>query len=184
MSLSNAKQHQILNQLYVRACGELLPAYGLRVDIREKGAGTGHRNKSSYASILGATGDGIGLSSVLKIDRDLVVATHPLDLADISRYDLEDWCRELNNQLVGRLKNKLLGYGHVLIVGLPTLITGTDVTSVTAPNSEIHEYCVESGQGKITLTLATLVTSGLELYEVDPPVDGEAVLLEGAVALF
>jgi hypothetical protein len=183
MTLSDTKQHQILNKLYVHACGDLLSAYGLTVDIQEQGTGTGARKKGSYISILGATGEAIRLSSMLKIDQDLVVSMHPLGCADISRGDLEDWCRELNNQLVGRVKNKLLGYGHALIIGLPLLITGTDVSPVAAPNSEVHEYSVHSAHGQITLTLGTLVTPDLELREVALP-DGETVLIEGAVALF
>lgn len=183
MSTTNAKQHQIINELYTQACADLLLAYGLTVDLREQVSSKGSHNKISYVSILGATGSGIGLSSVLKIDRDLVVGTHPLGCSDIPNDDLEDWCRELNNQLVGRLKNKLLGYDRVLNVGLPTLITGVDVGPVAAPNSEIHEYSVESAQGQIVLTLATLVSSDVELYQVESSA-GEAVLLEGALALF
>jgi hypothetical protein len=187
MSLSDTKQHQILNELYVRASSDLLSAYGLTVDIadiQEQSADQRAHHKGSYISILGASGEGIRLSSMLKIDRDLVVSMHPLGCADISHGDLEDWCRELNNQLVGRVKNKLLGYGHVLMVGLPLLITGTDVSPVAAPNSQVHEYSIESAQGQITLTLATLVSSDVELHEMEASLDGEAVLLEGAVALF
>jgi hypothetical protein len=183
MTLSDTKQHQILNDLYVEACGDLLSAYGLTVDIQEQGTGTDARRKDSYISILGATGEAIRLSSMLKIDQDLVVSMHPLGCADISLGDLEDWCRELNNQLVGRVKNKLLGYGHALIVGLPLLITGTDVSPVAAPDSEVHEYSVHSAKVQITLTLGTLVTADLELREVEPA-DGDAVLVEGAIALF
>jgi hypothetical protein len=139
---------------------------------------------ASYVSILGATGDGIRLSSTLKIDRDLVISIRPLDSGDISQDELEDWCRELNNQLVGRLKNKLLGYGHVAMAGLPVLIAGTDVRPVPAPNSEVHEYSIESSHGQITLTLATLVAPEVEFLAVEPSMDNEAVLLEGAIDLF
>jgi hypothetical protein len=185
MSSNNPKQHQILNELYIQACADLLPAYGLEIDIRKQGAGTSTRTRDtdSYLSILGATTGDISLSSMLKIDRDLVVSIHPAESSDVAHDLLEDWCRELNNQLVGRLKNKLLGYGQALILGLPTLITGIDVRPVPAPNSKVHEYSVESGHGKIALTLVTLVSPGLELREVEA-VEGEAVLLEGAIALF
>ena len=135
MSLNDPRDHQILNELYVQACRALLSAYGLTVNVQEQGCGASARNKASYVSVLGASGEGISLSSMLKIERDLVISMHPLGCAHISQPDLEDWCLELNNQLVGRLKNKLLGYGRVVIVGLPMLLTGTDVSAVTAPNS-------------------------------------------------
>jgi hypothetical protein len=109
---------------------------------------------------------------------------NPLGSADPSQPDLEDWCLELNNQLVGRVKNKLLGYGRVVTVGLPVLLTGTDVSAVTPPNSEVHQYSVESADGQITLTLATLIAPNVELHEMEPSMHDGAVMAEGTVALF
>src|ERR1700676_1423335 len=149
MNLNDEREHQILNEVYVQACRALLSAYGLTVTIQKQGAGTSACNKASYVSVLGASGEGIRLSSILKIDRDLVISMNPLGSANLSQPDLEDWCLELNNQLVGRVKNKLLGYGRVVIVGLPVLLTGTDVSAVTPPNSEVHQYSVESADGQI-----------------------------------
>jgi hypothetical protein len=109
---------------------------------------------------------------------------HPSGSANISQSDLEDWCLELNNQLVGRVKNKLVGYGRILVVGLPVLLTGTDVSGVTAPNSEVHQYSVESADGQIVLTLATLIAADDDLFEMEPSTDDETVLSEGAISLF
>jgi hypothetical protein len=184
MTLDSGKQHRILNELYVQACSGLLSAYGLAVHARMQGAGTSARHNPSYVSVLGAACEGISLSSMLKIDRNLVVSVHPLGCAEIAQADLEDWCRELNNQLVGRVKNKLLGYDRILIVGLPVLITGTDVSPLAAPNAEVHEYSFQSADGQVSLTLATLVGRDIELREVESLMDGEAVLSEGALALF
>lgn len=117
MSSDKVKEHQILNELYVQACSALLAAYGLTANVQEQGGGTSTRNSAILMSFLGAVGEGIHLSSMLKIDRDLVISMHPLGSANISQVDLDDWCLEINNQLVGRVKNKLLGYGHVVIVG-------------------------------------------------------------------
>ena len=184
MNLTNAKDHQILNELYVQACRALLSAYGLTVHVQEQGRGAHGRNKASYMSVLGASGQGINLLSMLKIERDLVISMHPVGSANISQPDLEDWCLELNNQLVGRLKNKLLSYGPVVIVGLPVLFKGTDVSDVTGPNSEVHQYSVESADGQITLTLSTLITPDAELHQMEPSMNDGVVLIEGAVALF
>lgn len=184
MSSNNAKDHQVLNELYIQACHALLSAYGLTANVQEQGSGANTRNRASYVSLLGACGDGIGLSSMLRIDRELVIRTHPAGVANISRHDLEDWCLELNNQLVGRLKNKLLGYGRVVVVGLPVLLAGTDVRAVADSNSELRHYSVESADGQITLTLATLIGPEVELHEMESSMNDEVVMAEGAVALF
>ncbi len=184
MSFNNARDHLILNELYVQACRALLSAYGLTVTVREHGSGPGGGNKASYVSVLGASGEGISLSSMLKIERDLVISMHPVGSANVTQPDVEDWCLELNNQLVGRVKNKLLGYGPAVLVGLPVLLKGTDVSAVAGPNSEVHQYSVESAEGQITLTLSTLIAPGVELHEMEPSMNDGAVLIEGAVALF
>jgi hypothetical protein len=184
MNANNAGSHQILNELYVQACRALLSAYGLAANVQEQGSGAITRNKTNYVSLLGAAGEGIGLSSMLKIDKDLVIRMHPSGVAGISRHDLEDWCLELNNQLVGRLKNKLLGYGPAVTVGLPVLLAGTDVRAVADSKSEIHHYSVESADGRITLTLATLIAPDVELHQMEPSTNDETVMVEGAVALF
>jgi hypothetical protein len=184
MSPNNPNAHSILNELYVEACSALLAAYGLTANVQEEGSSAITRNKTNYVSFLSASGEGIGLSSMLKIDRDLVIRLHPLGASEISRANLEDWCLELNNQLVGRLKNKLLGYGRVVIVALPVLLAGTDVCAVTVYNSEVHQYSVESADGQIIFTLATLIAPDVKLHQMESPMSDELVMAEGAVALF
>jgi len=185
MSLNELNPHDLLNDLYVAACRALLEAYGLTVNVREHGGVVDSRVKVNYISVLSANGGGVNLSSMLKIDRDLVIRMHPLNGGDpIAQPDLEDWCMELNNQLVGRLKNKLIGYGAVVLIGLPLLLTGTDVNSIASPHSEVHQYSVESADGQITLTIATLVDPGVHLEEPDASLHEENVMDEGMVSLF
>jgi hypothetical protein len=184
MNSSDSTEHQLLNDLYIAACRALLEAYGLTVNVQERRGDTGPRNQANYVSVLSANGEGISLSSMLKIDRDLVISLHPMSRDDMPQPDLEDWCMELNNQLVGRLKNKLIGYGAVVVIGLPLLLTGTNVSSVAAPESEVHQYSVESADGQITLTLATLIAAGVRFHEPVPCLEEENTLFEGMVALF
>jgi hypothetical protein len=152
--------------------GRMVPGPGAAMDT----------NKPHYVSVLGATGPSVALSSMLRIDKELLIQLHPLGSSAISDADLADWCRELNNQLVGRMKNKLLRYGIILALGLPVLLTGTDVTCVTAPDSTVSEQALQTSHGSIALTLETLVDPGLKFNEEPSLADG--MLLEGAVALF
>ncbi|HEY5959882.1 MAG TPA: hypothetical protein VIV60_25180 [Polyangiaceae bacterium] len=50
-----------------------------------------------------------------------MVARHPTQRP----YEPRDWTRELCNQLLGRIKNRLHGCGIELRTGLPTAVTGT-----------------------------------------------------------
>jgi len=185
MNLTNRGQHSILNALYLEAAENLLAAHGTHAHlVRQHGAGTSVPNTPSYVCVLGATGDGVALSSMLKIDRAVLISVHPLGSAEISQLDLEDWCRELNNQLVGRMKNKLLGYGVAIALSLPMLLSATDVTAIAGPDVTVNEHSFRSAAGQIALTLATFVDPQLELREREFSGEDDGALLEGAVSLF
>jgi hypothetical protein len=182
MNQADTRQHSILNELYVQAADNLLSALGMEARlVLEPDAGASVR---SYLSVLGATCKGVALSSILKIDPDLLISVHPQGSADIPQRDLEDWCRELNNQLVGRMKNKLFRYGVVITLGLPVLLTGTGVKAFAPPNATVNEHFFRCGAGQMTLTLTTLVDEDIEFHESELSEECDAALLEGSVALF
>jgi hypothetical protein len=169
--------------VYLQASIELFSAYGLSTRLqRQEDAPNAQR--SSYVSVLGATGEGIRFSSTLNAGADLLVRLHPSGARDVARRDLEDWCRELNNQLVGRVKNKLLRLDCQVTAGLPVLITGSGIDTVMAPEQEYRQYFFAGEHGSLVLTLALVLAPDLELKEVPASADDEAIRLEGEHALF
>jgi hypothetical protein len=183
MNLNNPRNDEILQELYYQSCSSLLSANGIRVHVQAQGFDPPARKEASYVSALGAGGDGIRLSSLLLVDQNLVIDLYPLDSTDGYQPELEDWCLELNNQLVGRLKNKLLGYGRTVMAGLPLLLLGTDISAV-APHPQIHRFSVGSADGQIAFSLAVLIAPGIELRALDPLLNDEIVMAEGAIRLF
>ena len=84
-------QHEILNRLFLEAAGDLLSANGIKAEVvTELGADV--HSKLSYVSVLGATGEGVALSSMMTVDSALLVSLHPLGITEIPTADLEDWC--------------------------------------------------------------------------------------------
>jgi len=168
--------------MHVTACSELFEAYGLTQHLHREEADDRDPARVAYASVLGATGRGIRLSSTLSLDREVLVRTHPSG-SNVAERDVQDWCRELNNQLVGRLKNKLLRVGCDVATGLPVLIKGTDMVAVGASDQDFRQYFFSSKYGCLALTLAMLLAPDLSLdgRQAD---DAERVELEGAMSLF
>jgi hypothetical protein len=121
---------------------------------------------------------------MIRIDKRLLASIHPLPPAAVSQRDLEDWCRELNNQLVGRMKNKLLRYGVTVSLGLPVLLTGTDVSAVAAPDLTVNDHAFALDNGRLMLTLSTFVDPAVELREMESMPDEEGAHVEGSIALF
>jgi chemotaxis phosphatase CheX-like protein len=169
-------------EMHVAACTELFQAYGLTGHLQPEAAAGSHKGHETYASVLSASGEGIRLSSTLSLDRELLVRTHPSGASDVPEREVEDWCRELNNQLVGRLKNKLLRAGCEVSTGLPVLIRGTDMVAVTSDDQDFRQYFFSSKYGNLAFTLAMLLSPDLTL--VAAAADAGEVRAEGAMALF
>jgi len=182
MNVINTPQADKLNELYLQAAHDLLSIHDIPGDPISQEELAAPNMRSSYVSLLGAIGEGIALSSMIKISRQLLTVLHPFGTSGASDADFADYCRELNNQLVGRLKNKLLRYGASLTLGLPVLLTGTDVAAVRAPDATLHENSINTARGRIFLILETIVDPDLELEEIELTED--EAMLEGAVALF
>ncbi len=179
MSSKTAAPIATVIDLYVQSSVELFSAYGLVAGERDTTPRTPHEMR--YVSILSASGDKIRLLSTVNIDETLLIRMHPSGARELSQRHLEDWCRELNNQLMGRMKNKLLRQGCEIMTGLPSLITGTDISPVSAPDLDFREYFFASAQGRLESTLAMLLAPDLEL--ADAP-EAEQVMREGVHALF
>jgi hypothetical protein len=169
----------VVIDLYVQATSELFSVYGLKPGNKDRGAR--RRHETRYVSILSTTGEKIRLLSTLNVNESLLGSMHPSGASCLPQRELEDWCRELNNQLMGRVKNKLLRVGCQVMTGLPSLITGTDISAVSAPDLDFREYFFASAQGHLESTLAMLLAPDLELE--DAP-EAEEVMREGALSMF
>src|SRR5712691_281864 len=180
MRVNDAAPLEVVNDLYVEACGELFAAYGLTAHLQAQDTDRRERNKAGYVSVVSATGEGIRLLSIASIDTDLLARTHLLGIEHTSQRVLQDWCRELNNQLVGRMKNKLLEFGCDVMTGLPALITGTDMETVTQPDSETRQFFFASMHGCMTLTLEALLAPDFKLTEGKSPAEAGVVMHAGA----
>jgi hypothetical protein len=168
--------------MHVAACTELFDAYGFTQHLKAESAAQPKCGHTMYASVLSASGEGIRLSSTLSLDRELLVRTHPSQEAEVPEREIEDWCRELNNQLVGRLKNKMLRAGCQVSTGLPVLVRGTDIVSVTSSDQDFRQYCFSSKYGNLAFTLAMLLSPELTMEAAAG--DVHDVKAEGAMALF
>lgn len=66
-----------------------------------------------------------------------------------STASLEDWLGECVNQLIGRVKNKLLGYDVVITLALPTVLRGVHLRFLSTGPSGLWTYSFASVGGPI-----------------------------------
>ena len=187
MNSNEKTASEVVIDLYTQACDELFTTYGLTACLQRQNADRHNAKEASYISILGASGEKIRISSTVNIGVSLLANLHPSGAKNVPQRDLEDWCQELNNQLVGRVKNKLLRLGCEVITGLPSLISGTGVKTVSTastPDLEMRQYFFASERGYLSTTLAILLAPDIEFKEVQSLPGDDQVKSEGALALF
>ena len=121
---------EITNQiqdLAAKSCLELLQAYGV-------GASTSAEpwrstNEVMLAGVMGFVSERLLGSCLLAGSRDVLMATAPSDARP------RDWVGELANQLVGRLKSKLLGHGVTITMNTPVVLSGISLCPL--PRTEV-----------------------------------------------
>lgn len=89
---------------------------------------------------------------------------------------------ELSNMLLGRLKNRLLGRGVTLLIGLPTAETAHDVR-VQAGESSSSWHMVTAGGGACHVRLAACFDDDFAFDDQAPESNG-AMAAEGEMLFF
>jgi hypothetical protein len=168
-----------VTERYVESAHELFRAYRIAGRLRQVERHARGLDASRCVSTIGATGAGITLVSVLSMHEAMLSACHPAGDPFVARAGVEDWCRELNNQLLGRLKNKLLGVGCELIAGLPSLVAG-DIGDLAPPDAAYAQWFFASSRG----VAATLAIKLDESSAATAAGGDEKAMREGDFALF
>ncbi|MBI2389581.1 MAG: chemotaxis protein CheX [Deltaproteobacteria bacterium] len=82
----------------------------------------------SIVSVIGFSGEQLSGSLALLLPPSVVERSHPLrETGPLDAAARHDWAGEVGNQLLGRLKNRLLSYGIVLQMATPMTFSGREV---------------------------------------------------------
>lgn len=92
---------------------------------------------------------------------------------------LRDWASELTNQLVGRIKNRLVTYGVSLRVSTPTALSGSALAFATPSSKRAKPIVFSTGSDELWVFFDAIIEPDLELVP-----QGEAAAEEGDLILF
>ncbi len=164
-----------LDEVVVDATRGLFGAYGLDI-CGNRFAQSGWRGPDgSSASVVGFTSPDFSGSLVIGTTLDIVRETSP------EASSLHDWMGELANQLLGRIKNRLLRYGVALDMAIPVVIMGIELRTPVVEGRHVLDYGFDSKLGKIVVRVDLTPT-----WRLHPPCDGEDTTTaeEGELLLF
>lgn len=92
---------------------------------------------------------------------------------------LRDWASELTNQLVGRIKNRLVTYGVSLRVSTPTALSGSALAFATPSSKRTRPQVFVADKDELWVFFDAIIEPELELVP-----QGEAAAEEGDLIMF
>jgi hypothetical protein len=164
----------VLDRLVITCCGALFDSYGIATHNRPDLSPT---PLLPYAAILGFSGAELRGSLFVSIDARLLAASSPM-ATDTPL----DWCGEIANQLVGRIKNQLTRFDVGIEVGTPVAVTGERMVSTICSLHTSRGYAFESPYGAYGVYVDVRLLVPLLLRESEAADAG--VQQEGEIVLF
>lgn len=154
MFVESAETTRVILDLASAACVELMLAYGVPLS---RGTGREDSKEPMLCGVMGFVGDDVRGSCLLAAPTGAVEAAAPQGAG------ARDWVGELANQLVGRLKAKLLQRGTTIALSTPLALSGVRVSPL--PGTEVEPVVFDSPTGKMLVWLEVEIADGFRLGE-------------------
>ena len=175
----NSSSVNLLDAVIGDACRALFEAVGARLEPSDAHTGTA----DDVGASIGFTGPALRGALVMISTHRFVQRVLPAEIeAGDSAEQVADWTGELANQLLGRIKNKLLTYGVTLEMSTPTVIFGLELIRKSSRSSICRQFSFRQGEDALSIYFDAVAAPGFELTPpTEPPEPGIA---EGELALF
>jgi chemotaxis protein CheX len=176
-----------VDEKVVESAYELFEACGVEAALEGAGDAAGALSHETILSVIGFGGDHLRGSLVVAASNGVIRATHPAagqDGAALSDDELRDWAGELANQLLGRIKTKLLARGIVIQMSTPTTISAIQIRLGAARGENDSEpRTFEVAGERAQVRFEALAEPGVSLCDEQPRSDDSAAE-EGSMLIF
>lgn len=130
---------QCIQSLFLECCKGLFQSLDCKTKLTSS-----HEVKFDESPIacIDAGSDDIEFMIALQLPLQVLALTYPVaeGITTVEENRLEDWISELSNQLIGRLKAKLIEHDCYVRIGLPQSYFGADVDELLSQNSEQADF--------------------------------------------
>ncbi|MFV1872889.1 MAG: hypothetical protein ACMZ64_06180 [Oleiphilus sp.] len=130
---------QCIQAIFLESCKELFTSLECEVSLLL--SDDIHLEDCPIACIDGGSDD-IEFMIALQLPLKVLALSYPVAevITEVEDNRLEDWISELSNQLIGRLKAKLIEHDCYINIGLPQSYYGADVDALLDQNSQQADY--------------------------------------------
>lgn len=172
----NDEQWNIIDALLRESCQQLFDNYEVPIGPvgtpGSQASPTGAERPAELAAFIGYTCDHMKGTLLVITSRALVHSSDPTTRHSetFEEEDLRDWLGELANQLLGRLKNKLIEYGMPIELTTPTTLAGMQLTPGKNSSLAGRRTVFCSGEEAFQLYFNAKMTEDAQLvYTPTPP---------------
>jgi CheY-specific phosphatase CheX len=158
MFVERSDATQRIQAMAASAASELLDAYGVK--LTETVEGWQESDEVVYSGVMGFIGERVRGTLLLAAPKETILATAPEDARP------RDWVGELANQLVGRLKSKLMAHGVTVALSTPVVLSGVRLSPL--PRSEVLPAVFETTNGRVLVWLEVEVDPEFTLGSLRP----------------
>jgi hypothetical protein len=144
---------EIIDEVIQLATVELLRAYGVTAQPTKVAIVPAD---FSCAAAVGFTGANMRGSLLIAVPSEISKRTCPLP-----SHAYRAWVAELSNQLLGRIKSKLLSYGVELHVTIPVVIPARLLSPDPGPDLVAHRFTSEAGEVLVWFDYEAVATLAL-----------------------
>jgi len=162
--------HDRLADLVEESCIALFSDYLIAIKRSNEPAPT---QQVAFCGVIGFTGDDMCGSLMLACSRE------PLELTQVSGDAMmRDWIAELTNQLLGRVKNRLLACGTAIYSAVPVVLSGERIAPIATQRLG-HLFIADAGV--VSVWFDTELRADFAFSTVD---DTSAIGREGEAIFF
>ncbi len=166
MFVERSETTRAIQALAGQACVELLQAYSVPLTPAQ---GWAESDEVMFSGVMGFVGDRVRGTCLLAAPQGTVQAAAPKDAG------ARDWVGELANQLVGRLKAKLMARGATIALSTPVVLRGVRLSPL--PRTDVDPVVFQSPSGKVLVWLEVEIEDDFQLGEERPLSASEGELL-------
>jgi hypothetical protein len=159
------KPQSALQSILAEACRDLFAAYG--IDISD---GSSEENGSPLIGRIHFAGRDMSGNLTIGLDREQLKRSLPIETD--RQADLEDWVRELANQLMGLVKTQLQGKGINVILSLPLTVNAHESPDGPQWPSRISQFNVSCNFARALSSLDGVLVAEVALAASTPPSSG------------
>jgi hypothetical protein len=165
---------QIIESAVSECCLSLFEDYALPLKRARSGGLSESGAELLFCGVLGFSGDQMRGTLLLATSKEPLGRTSPTTDAS-----LREWIAELSNQLLGRIKNKLLVRGVTLHLSTPIVLRGQHLAPLS--RAELVPFAFTCDGGYVCVWFDAELKPGIDLTQ---EIATEGLVSEGTSTLF